>query len=518
LPRVAWSSLLGIGCIVNEEAQLARRYDVVIPVDETLTVPRMEVVDGPSRPITGIVRRGVGAPLGAQRAEPTRLERSSHGHRTAMVRVRGRRLLMVVALMLSVGGCRCLSLNFVGMACDDRHPCPGNLRCEGGECSEGGGDAGTCPLDVDPAVSQCAGVTWYLSPSGDAGADGLSPDSPLVTLDQLTALAKGDRVVLLPGVYQRSMTLTRSGTAACPILISGPEDGGAVLEAKLSLEARSIVLRGLEFAGHGTDDVWIIRSSHIIFDKVRFHSRAPNQSPRNINSGCCAECAVLDSTFESTAGISAVLVQGTECPGFVFRGNHVVLDDGVDLGFSTAGGVIEGNEFTGHFNSDVIAFSNQAAGVVRRNVFHDIEAGNPDKRLIRGAALVESNTFSEINGNQVPLVLTERFSNNLVTYATPTVGLPMGDGGGYNLFDPSVTKPWTDSTPSQLVSGTDRVAAVTFESQTSFGPAAQSQAIDSADPSLPVPPGGGPRADVGALERGATMAHGRYCMLDGGEG
>ena len=364
-------------------------------------------------------------------------------------------------------------------------------------------------------------MTWYLSPTGDAGADGLSAGSPRAALDELTSLAKGDRVVLLPGAYQRSMALTRSGTAACPILIAGPEDGGVVLEGQLEIGARYTVLRELEFSGQRVDDVWINGSAHVTFDRVRFRSRppGPNAFPRNINSGCCVDCAVVDSTFESAEGVSVVLVQGgVDCGGFVFRGNRVLLDYGIDLAFSVPNARVEGNEFTGRFHSDVVSFFNggEGTGVVRRNVFHDLEARYPDKQLIRGAALVESNTFSEINGATVPLVSTGRFRDNLVTAASPMVALSMPGGGDYNIFDPSVTKPWADSSAGHLVSGTDRASLVEFESPSSFVPAAQSAAIDSADPALPVPPGGGARADVGALERGASWSHGRYCILDGG--
>jgi hypothetical protein len=40
--------------------------------------------------------------------------------------------------------------------------------------------------------------------------------------------------------------------------------------------------------------------------------------------------------------------------------------------------------------------------------------------------------------------------------------------------------------------------------------------VDASDPARAVPPGGGARADIGALERGATrLPDGRYCTDDG---
>jgi hypothetical protein len=339
----------------------------------------------------------------------------------------------------------------------------------------------------------------------------MSPATARSTWDGLM-LNPGDHIVLLPGRYG-AMTLTASGTQQCPLLIVSGGDGGVVITDTLEIDSRDVVVRELTFSGAGNDDVHMMDAARVTLDHVHFRARgATNRFPGNFDILSCTDCGIVDSDFDSVeTGLGGVEVGST---GFVFRGNLVHMNDGNGIDVHANGVVIAGNDWSGVFHD--IYFSLQPDSLFTRNLLHDVTAKYIDKDFLKGG-VVRSNTFAGIYGSQQPLAKSmTRFEDNLVTLATPFSGDPLPLDGGFNLFDTSVTVPYANTLPDGgLVSGTDRIAAVHFDVP-SYVPPAGSPEIDAADPALPVPPGGGSRADIGAFERGASFANGRYCILDGG--
>ena len=110
-------------------------------------------------------------------------------------------------------------------------------------------------LGVGFAASADA-TSYWVSPTGSNGNNGLSPATAWRTLDngELTAvIAPGDTVNILPGSYAPAdpYLLTTSGTAALPIvyrksgksqaIINGTNASGEVIE----VDASHIVISGL---------------------------------------------------------------------------------------------------------------------------------------------------------------------------------------------------------------------------------------------------------------------------------
>jgi hypothetical protein len=387
---------------------------------------------------------------------------------------------------------------------------------DGGASDGGPSDAG-CPLDVDPAQNACAGTTWYLSPTGLDTNDGRSPASPRLTVPP--GLMRGDVLHLLGGTYTQGLAIARSmaGTAACPLLVEGEPDGGTVMRATVEFEGSYVVFRHLVFNALDADAITVTSTaSRATFQYLTFRTQPPNQLfPVDLHLyGDCTDCVVRECVFESSAGVAPVHSSGDR---FVFRGNRVTVREGAGMSIGGVDAVIEGNDFSGVFNDEAwLDFTGATGARLSRNVFHDLAAGYPDKFLVRGPVRITHNTFANITDNAIPLVtLATRFDDNLVTDALWVVGAPAPDAGDFNVFDPSVTRPYADWDGGALP-GTDRIAQVRFDGAT-WVPSAGSAAIDSANPADAVPPGGGARADVGAVERGATaLPDGRYCLLDGG--
>lgn len=167
------------------------------------------------------------------------------------------------------------------------------------------------------------------------------------------------------------------------------------------------------------------------------------------------------------------------------------------------------NVFTGAWGTPIQGRSDPSA-VVERNLFHDIicPGGCTPHVVVMNAGIVRGNTFVSIDG----AIAADRgvFRDNIVSGLAGGSGLSAaGAEGGYNLFA-DVPKPYA----SGGVDGTDRGGPIALDAD--FVPTAASPALDASDPARPVPPGGGARADIGALERGATkLGDGRYCTDDG---
>ncbi len=391
----------------------------------------------------------------------------------------------------------------------------------GGTVIDGGADAGAedagCPLEVDPAATLCPRDVYYLDPNGNDSADGRTPGTARKTITTAQGLNAGDEIRLAAGTWAAPPVFPQlPGVRDCPILISGAPDGGTIFTGQFNPRTSYTVIRDVTFAVQNRDavnlDANVLR---LVFDRCRFASPSPTMTvfPTELVLGrgnTCTSCLVRNCTFESGNGLGLADVDG---PGFEFRGNRVrfVRGDGMVIDGNDAR--IEGNDFSGAFNRDNHLRFGTSAALVAFNVFHDIAIVFPDKPLLSGAAVrVSRNTFARISNNQVSLMSPQRFDDNLVTETNNVLALGAPASGDFNVFDPTVLRPYLDGG----VQGTDRIAPVDFDPGT-FVPRSGSAAIDSADPTLPVPPGGGSRADVGALERGASMlSDGRYCLADGG--
>ncbi len=121
-------------------------------------------------------------------------------------------------------------------------------------------------LFVEPLESRVVPSTYYVSPDGDDGNPGTTPDSAWQTLDQVnrTAFQPGDAILLQGGAtFTGSLTLDATkepGSAAAPITFGSYGDGTAVISSGgapglIDHDAGGLVLSNLAFVGSpgGTD-------------------------------------------------------------------------------------------------------------------------------------------------------------------------------------------------------------------------------------------------------------------------
>jgi hypothetical protein len=414
-----------------------------------------------------------------------------------------------VSARLAIVSCAALSacaparVPVEGKRCSADHACPidQGLVCNPftGLCAK---DA-RCPYERAPSIDpSCTGRDLYLAPDGDDARTGLSPAEARRTPP---GLSRGDRIHLAPGRYGDAFTLSGNGEASCPFSLEGAPEFASVLEKALSVagshwrvkriavEARSARV-ALTLSPSGTFDLMV--------EEVRF-SGTGLEIPRasglaHIDLTRCVGCGIIASEFDAELPIRTLV--GTGVDDLVFRGNTLrgtrtsfpVID------FTGRGPTIEALDIA----SGGIRIAPRLNGIVRRSVFHDLLPGTV---AIDGASRVESNTFARVPGASLAATAGDVFANNIVSEMARGYGGSAPAGGGFNLFD-QVQRPYADGSPA----GTDVVADPALDM--SFVPTSTSAAIDAADPRLPVPLGGGPRADIGALERGAAHRDdGTYC-------
>lgn len=106
--------------------------------------------------------------------------------------------------------------------------------------AEGGGDRGPTTY---------AANIYYLAPTGDDNADGLSVQHAWQSVNRaLEALKPGDTLYLLPGTYDAAVRMSLAGEQDRPIVIRGRGDAEVILSGEVHItDSRFVTLERLHF-------------------------------------------------------------------------------------------------------------------------------------------------------------------------------------------------------------------------------------------------------------------------------
>jgi hypothetical protein len=375
--------------------------------------------------------------------------------------------------------CGCLdgSVDYAGKTCTVERGCPAGLTCDPSSLTCRAGMTGP-----QCGVSIPAGCTYQDQTLGPA-------DTPPTTLD-------GTKRLKLSGTFG-ALTLN-SSAASCPVLVEGD---GATMTGTLTLKGDHWRVTGLSFSA--TQSLYGLSAQNgardVQLSGLYFASTAVSRTlgttdyPFDVYAdGPWSEWVVSGCDFSGTK--APALFAGDQGSNLTITGNHFVTDaSGPTVQIeSTAGATVTRNDFSGALDTAVVQFVNGGTGVVQRNYFHDLPA--PGLVAVMGATQVQSNTFVRLGSNSTAASCGD-FQDNIVSHVTHAIGCATG-ARGYNLFDQV-----TDVPPA----ATGDVSAAPQLDDAGV-PLATSPAVDHADPALPVPDGGGARADIGAFERGASAS------------
>ncbi|MBL8951167.1 MAG: right-handed parallel beta-helix repeat-containing protein [Myxococcaceae bacterium] len=378
--------------------------------------------------------------------------------------------------LVLLAACLDSRVDYVGKRCSSERPCPGDLECSAA--------TQTCQLPSTCEPTQpmlCAFTDVALAP-------GMTPPD----------LQPGTRLVLQNADYG-ALRLTGSGTAGCPVVLAGPArftdtltiDGSHWRVSDLTFEVPSKLYALTTAPGAGD----------LVFQRLTFSKTATSRSggteyPFDVYlDSNCSNVTITESQFTGTR--APAIFGDSTCSNVTVRGNRFVTGrDGPTVQLEGQTGIVEGNDLSGTMTFAAVEFVNGGSGVVRRNWFHDLTAGG--LVAVRGAREVVSNTFTNVE----TAASCGTFRNNVVQRATN--GVTCGSAQrAFNLYD-DVASP--GALEGSEVQGAAQLGADGV-------PGSGSPAVDAADPQLPVPSGGGARADIGAFERGATrLPDGSYCF------
>jgi hypothetical protein len=292
-------------------------------------------------------------------------------------------------------------------------------------------------------------------------------------------VSAGQTIDVAMGVYDESVTITHSGTAAAPITIKGPSDGPAEVHgsayALRIAGAANVVIDSMSLAG-GTEAAAIV-------------DNAQNVTLKNnrLNYGDGGYAHVQLHVTGGSTGVD-------------------IVDNFIDA-TTTSAIVLEGGGSGDTVSTNQIRYA-QGAGISVDSVTGvDIVSNTVDATCDSGIALTGSATGATIENNIVARTHPTDPSLTCGTPATPPHGIEMGAGAvsgtieNYNDVDTG-----TASVPDYAWSGTDYATAAALNTATGqaatdsnaptigFGapypdfadvPADKSPAIDSADASAP---------------------------------
>lgn len=369
-----------------------------------------------------------------------------------------------------------------------------------------------CPYVTFPAPFAACGSDrdLYLAADGDDANAGTDAAAPRRTLAGV-AMLPGDRVHLAAGTYVEGLNIGGPGTSSCPITVSGAGDHATVfqtnamhtvrlLKSYVRLSNIAIVMSGTSNSGTGLQlypSTPADPLTEVVVDDV--HIDAPGGGTTHVYVQQCQHCVLMRSSFTGGAGtIVSTVLQTWASDETVLFGNDVEATAyGAAFFMRDPHSHIFGNTFR---NTRAAIYVPPGDGhIFERNVVHDTKGGI----AVDGAGHVLHNTF--VNLGTGAAASTGEFRGNIVSIAG--IGLDGGapEGGGYNLFN-AVTPYLGGGAGATDVQGLPKLDA-------DDTPQADSPALDAADPNDPVPAGGGVRADIGAIERGAVrLPDGRYCV------
>lgn len=189
---------------------------------------------------------------------------------------------------------------------------------------EDGSDAGPYQFD---------GTVFFVSPSGDDAADGMSVGTAWKSFGRAAAaLRPGDTLYLVDGEYDAGMVLSIGATDGPPITIVARGAGNVVLNGKLRLEnAAQIVFTRLIFSA----SVEVSGGEAITFSSCRF---APQSG---VHGTAVAGLVLRHCAFESSAGSQLVL---NDCRDVVVSSNLFfgpVVSNGSTIFYSDYNGYVE---------------------------------------------------------------------------------------------------------------------------------------------------------------------------------
>jgi parallel beta-helix repeat protein len=165
-------------------------------------------------------------------------------------------VILLVEMMIFTSGCNGEGEGLVGILSH------GGTECLGEEAQ---------PIEGD---------TVYVSPDGDDGNLGNTPDAPFLTLSRaLCNLRPGQTVHIMPGIYRESVILGGFGSGDAVMIIKGVTmgdqwpvlDGEGELTIGLALvECTNIVVESIEFRNYTDEGLFALLGSDLTIQSNRF--------------------------------------------------------------------------------------------------------------------------------------------------------------------------------------------------------------------------------------------------------
>ncbi len=221
---------------------------------------------------------------------------------------------------------------------------------------------------LDPPVT---GQTYYVSGTGDDGADGLSEHTALRTLQQAAGLTRpGDQVLVMDGTY----TKAGPGTNVLDITTGGRPDAYITWSAYPG--HRPVIRVGDNYGG--------IRTSvpYVVIEGFTVQGRVPEldaTEAQRLATGTDADAALGNTTYTS-AGIASYPAGEDRPHHLIIRYNHVFDNPGAGI-FSNGSDYVRIEDNLVHDNSDYSPYATSGISFYQSTA---VDASTEVKMWVRG--------------------------------------------------------------------------------------------------------------------------------------
>ncbi len=208
-------------------------------------------------------------------------------------------------------------------------------------------------LQIEPQKS------YYVSPKGDDGFDGLTRKTAFATLKHaLTVVRPGDEIRVLPGTYSESLMLVNVGEPGARITIRGigktPVFSGRRSDSMgfWCEHCENLTLENLSFCNYTDVGAGVYRSKHITMRNLKVHHNG--FAPRlkgweiegyGIHIDCSRDISIQNSRVYRNGpdprphGVLGTGINTFECTDCLIRGNRsyhnigggILVEDGVNV-------------------------------------------------------------------------------------------------------------------------------------------------------------------------------------------
>jgi len=170
-------------------------------------------------------------------------------------------------------------------------------------------------------ISCLQATTYYVSTNGSDNRSGTSESQAWGTFSHaISRMSAGDILIILDGMYNQSLSVSRSGSSSSPITIRAKNDGEVIIDGQnnrrpASISSSYIIIEGIIFQ-NSSGNVVTVTGSYNIFRRISAYNANPNTNSHIWLENRCSKNLYEDCV---AAGSGRVCFEPFKSNGSIYR-------------------------------------------------------------------------------------------------------------------------------------------------------------------------------------------------------